>query len=605
MTMNKFKSYILNKKNIKSFIFSLIVVLTLYIVVFKISLFTFMTNDDANIQNVLSGNVTGTPYFYHQLISVFLSFPIAFLYKIFPGFSWWFFFEQFFVFIGIFLINLFMMELILQNNINRFSSIFFIICFNIIYFLKCISKVNFTFISSIFLSGIISFFFYHFNELKKGDLLKLFFMTLFTSFIAIIYRFHSGLVGMCYLLLMNLYLLLKNKVNYKLILKYVICLILGLATISILVFKIDNKVSEQINGSEFVELNEARITYMDYRNFSYEGNEGIYSEIGWSENDYNLVENWFFLDNDYNLENLQTLLNKLDFKTDTSYIDKFLLMKNRDFFAISFVLFLSFIIGLNKIIKFKNKKSTKILFLLNNLGTIFLLLALIYMGRVIYRALIPILLPATTINLLCYLSIGKTDNNNSAVSKIYRIIIIILFGLTTMYSFENDFMKDNDYYVLSKKNEQMLMNYVTKNINNIYMLDVYTNSNVNPLLTYNNNNKPYNMFYWGGTTFKSNIYYTQLKTNGLDKFDIETFAKDNVYLISPYNLLDKNFLIENGNRLIYFYKWALENSPLEGISLVDTISDNMFVYKLVYENNISKFNSYYVIKENEVILIKK
>ena len=78
----------------KYFSISIFIIILCYIIMYKNTTMTYMTNDDASIQSLLSGNRTGTPFITHQFIHIFLGKLISSLYIFFPSVQWWYIYSH-------------------------------------------------------------------------------------------------------------------------------------------------------------------------------------------------------------------------------------------------------------------------------------------------------------------------------------------------------------------------------------------------------------------------------------------------------------------------------------------------------------------------------
>ncbi len=69
-----------------------------------------------------------------------------------------------------------------------------------------------------------------------------------------------------------------------------------------------HKVHESLDGWEdFREFNAERVQFIDYLPLDYTSNRDLFDEIGWSEDFYNLVNHWFFMDENVNAETFRMI----------------------------------------------------------------------------------------------------------------------------------------------------------------------------------------------------------------------------------------------------------------------------------------------------------
>lgn len=73
--------------------------------------------------------------------------------------------------------------------------------------------------------------------------------------------------------------------------------------------------------------------------------------------------------------------------------------------------------------------------------------------------------------------------------------------------------------------------YAAENPGNIYITGISLPREGGPWRVYKKG-LPYNLFFWGGSSCYSPIYYAQLKRNGLEHLFMEDFFAENVYFIA-------------------------------------------------------------------------
>ena len=92
----------------------------------------------------------------------------------------------------------------------------------------------------------------------------------FLFLISLFYRYHSGLVMLCFLLLCVIYVFFdKHKVDGRRIFACV-GLVLFVSGFTVLMNKTDSVIQGYINGQDYEELVSARGRYKDYAHDSYE-----------------------------------------------------------------------------------------------------------------------------------------------------------------------------------------------------------------------------------------------------------------------------------------------------------------------------------------------
>lgn len=156
----------------------------------------FHSNDDASIQDTLSGRYTGSPFPIHQYISVFLSYPVYWLYRLFPGVEWWYFICQAMMLLSMLLINV---VIGLEAEKNRFPLIltwFFVGIIDFTYLSYPISNTAYTIVAAF--AGTASMLLLMSNE--KGRPIC-FIISCVLFFISLFLRYQSEIVLLCFLIL--------------------------------------------------------------------------------------------------------------------------------------------------------------------------------------------------------------------------------------------------------------------------------------------------------------------------------------------------------------------------------------------------------------------
>lgn len=116
----------------------------------------YLSNDDAGIQNLLSGNITGTPYVTHQFINVILGFFISSLYKIFPGIQWWYLYSMLLLLFGTFFFHLSVIKISRDKHRKFVIAILITGIVDIGFLIYVFANVAFTMVPAVLGAGLVA-----------------------------------------------------------------------------------------------------------------------------------------------------------------------------------------------------------------------------------------------------------------------------------------------------------------------------------------------------------------------------------------------------------------------------------------------------------------
>ena len=391
----------------------------------------YHTNDDASIANMLSGNITGTPYITHQFINIILGAFISSLYKLFPVVQWWVLYSFFIIALGLLITHFCIYKLCSKAKISLKAAVSLSMVLNVSLLTLPISNISFTIVPGV-LGAALSLLLFTSSKVKnrKAEILTSIAVT--SGYILVlIHRTQTAYVMLCYILLGILYKLTdRSKITKKLVLKYgIICISFILVTFSLITI---NKIStEALNGNEYIEFNNARVKFKDYPHSSYNSNPESYNTVGWDKDLYYLVDNWFLMDDKINTENLTYLSesNSISININTIYnrLSSGLrsILKGTNCRAVISVWLSTALISLLIICICKNLRAF-IFFCLNNIGTIILILYQLVMGRVLFRAIFIVLLPSILINIaLSLIDNQLKEKEKKVINSVFAAVILI------------------------------------------------------------------------------------------------------------------------------------------------------------------------------------
>lgn len=587
-----------DKRHVR-FLIALLTTAVCFLIAALSSTLSYMTNDDAGIQSLLSGNVTGEPYITHQFINIILGAFISFLYKLLPQIQWWYVYSLLLLAAGIFMLHFCIIKICKDKKISLKTAILVIAVVDISFMVYSIANVSFTTVPAVLGTGLVALLFASDNVKNKRMLKWIGCIVVIGYVLLLIHRSASAYALICYILLGVLWNFTgRYKVDRKLVVRFgTVCMFFVLLTGCITGL---NKIAdEKINGTEFIQYNAARARYKDYGHDSYAENPELYEEAGWSEELYSLVERWYFMDDAVTTENFNYLSENSKVKSSITASSKAALMtalKDTDCQAIICLWIVSiFFVILSVTICFNVRKLYFIC--MNNMGSILLLVYQLLKGRMLYRSLFVVLLPAVVIN--CILII----NHYRMKTKEDRIFKILLFlGLLCCSSLVLDYTFDpienaNKEKIMekSRKTEE----YVLAHPDNTYIYAPSVYNNISPWSVYTGKGLS-NMIPWGGSAYHSDNYNRRVELNSIDDLSGEVVKRDNVYLLFNENIMGEQ-PADKAVLPVCFYLYLQENFDAKGFVMEEDIEQMVYVYRFVFDDNLEDFKTYYTIEQGKIV----
>lgn len=579
----------------------------------------FESNDDVTILNTLSGRVTGTPSGEAMFFSVFLGLPISLLYRIIPQVQWYTLFL-----IGL---NVLCFAIIVTCSFNKINSKYkalaipFITSVVAVISLWSFALIQYTYVSALCGAAAIVLLFF-----GKREKLSIIFVLL-----SIMIRVQSGLISLafyCIALFFNKIFLLEPKFKIKTILKNVV-----LPVFCVLIFVLCFAVADNLLKTHVIEpkgytaFQKAQSSLVDYPMVSFENAQDVKSKYGWTEDIYNLVRQFFMMDERVTTDSMayMALLSPLKTEGIISVIVNFndVVLSDVTLLAL-FVLSLNIAMSAFGVQLYNGLNRKNIMYILMNIFSalmyIIVLMYVVYKGRIIWRAIYPAsltymassivvlvlslnnidrktilkrdyiistLLIATTLAMyalnkglylaiLIVITITYLSLTIKPLKTLYKLpiiallVVVLVFGNLNQSKYISDKIYSKDYVDLinlSNENKKKLEEYASINKNNIYIYDIslIVDGRLNPSPRYINN-----VMYWGGTTYNSQFYLDQLKSLNIDKLNLNTFLLDNVYYATRYN---PNYNLEN----------LLRNIKIGKFEYVESYKNVIDIYKYVVE----------------------
>lgn len=587
-----------DKRHVR-FLIALLTTAVCFLIAAVSSPLSYMTNDDTGIQSVLSGNVTGEPYITHQFINIILGAFISFLYKLLPQLQWWYVYSLLLLAAGIFMLHFCIIKICKDKKISLKWAILVIAVVDVSFMVYSIANVSFTTVPAVLGTGLVTLLFASDNVENRKMLKWTGCIVVIGYVLLLIHRSASAYALMCYILLGVLWNFTgRYKVDRKLVLRFgAVSLFFVLLTGCVTGL---NKIAlEKINGTEFIQYNAARAGYMDYGHDSYAENSELYEKAGWSGELCSLVERWYFMDEAVTTENFNYLSENSKRKSSVTASAKAALitaLKSTDCQAILCLWIVSaFFVILSVTICFNARKFYFIC--MNNLGSVLLLMYQLLKGRMLYRSLFVVLLPAVVINCILIMNHYQMKKKEDRVFK-----ILLFLGLLCCSSLVLDYTFDpvrNAYKEKVMEKSRKTEEYVLKHPGNTYIYAPSVYTNISPWSVYTGKGLS-NMIPWGGSAYHSDNYNRRLELNNLDDLSAEVVKRDDVYLLFNENIIEEH-LIDEEELPVCFYLYLQENFNARGFVIQEDIEQMVYVYRFVFDDNLEDFKTYYTIEQGKIV----
>ena len=548
-------------------IFSILfVTLMMLVLLVKIPI-EFETNDDVTILMSLAGYMTGEPQPFGFFIGYPLGYIISSLYRINQNLPWYTIFALFSIWLSLIVIVRCFCK-IAKKSIGKILMycLFFMIFLSFI--LYSVVRLQFTTTGAVCGASVIILL------LADNDTMSLLERVINTMLMCILFficfnfRFPVGYICLAIIIFVCAYRWVNKDISKKKIILNLF-FVIAIFTASFISNDIYNNKTDGI--LDFLEYNKQRTLFFDYPHLSYDQAKDVYESVGWDKNLYDMVEKYFFMDKNYNIEALETINNNsVKHSITTRVVNVFLLfLKNSRIRLVTLclIIFSILLIILTKKYKFLIFDSFSVIGLF--LGCCLALAALAYSERLPWRVINTIvilcIIPAifilvkiiqkiwnsiyTGTDVLCfnynkYNGIQLTANNKMfSLFKITLIFSIIMFffsanGVKSFYK-RND---KSESVNISKKIDEFCIN----NQEDLFIID---NSSVDymfdPFQVYPDK-KPINHFRWGSWFDFSPMYYQKLEINGYEELYSDSFFDKNIYFIGRYKT--NEFLINYMNK---------------------------------------------------------
>lgn len=498
---------------------------------------TFETNDDAFMMNYLSGGATGKPeadilfsrFLWGKLISSF--------YIVNAGIPWYTISFLILIFLSLVAVCYCTVSFFPAWGGSLFCLLYFCM------FLYYSVVLQFTMVAAYCGIAVIALMLLDREEEERKNIIIKNIIIFSFMFFAVNIRHETGylvlgnaafavcLEGLRYLLKISDRRKMKNiAVSF-----ITICAVTG---ISIGVNSVHESRSEWRN---FREYNAERVDFADYSKLDYEANKDLFDGIGWSEDLYELVQSWFYMDQTVNLGTFRQI-NERNVHGPI-HVGRGLLhdwFPKIEFQIKMWVLLLA-LLFVDAIRRHDGRYKERFISFL----WIFVWFAETqyfgYTGRVVERAfeawtllaLVPSVLGGREESGKCLVSEERSKKKDIAEHAVLSVIMLLLC-IVCVRNQVGGYINAKTFS-LAKRESQItqatMEDYAMAHPQNIYIYEWSLRAQEEPWRVHPDG-KPCNLIFWGGSFYHSPLYYAQIEKNGFEHIFEEDFFRENVYLIA-------------------------------------------------------------------------
>ena len=546
----------------------------------------FLGTGDVNMMKNYTGYRTGSLDANHPYGHVFIGWLMTTLYGVFPKLPWFSIYNIGVLFISFTTILKAFLSIAKALKKSIFTTILIFIMLYVTIFIHTLTNITYTINATILAASAISLVFSSLYEQVQSVKIIEFFLSCIYMLGCSIIRYSVFKPIVCFWLLAIVYYFIREKYNKNLKRSIVLFGFTGamfLGAVFSHTFYMNYRQAYEPQG--YYEYNKARTQFMDYYIAPYEGNEEFYNSIGWNGELYNLTDFYYFIDEAYNTENLEKILdytkenNLKDPNTSTLYTGKMTVWLDEQGRIITLIMFALFIIIFMEFIRYFDKENILLLAgaVASMMGTIVFSFYLSYEGRFPLRTYQCVTFPTIIILTCIYLALKKSNEiQNIKLIKAGRVLsvflsVCIVIEISNSLQMVYDWEKINQT-VNSNQGSEDMCNYALAHRDNIYIYDTTVSGDYRlniPVM----NTSPTNMMMWGGTNMYNQAYYNQLKTIGKEGLSSDVWFEDNVYYITENS--------ENNLRRENLFAFLSEKYGNVQMLEVSEINANIIVYKFM------------------------
>ena len=543
----------------------------------------YQTNDDYSIQVTLAGNTAGSPYPVHQFISVFISYPISWLYSVIGTVQWWYVYSQCLIFVSLVIVNCSLDRTVRHRGLPVVIGVLFAVITDAVFFLYSIANVTFTVVGGITGTAAVMLILISGDSPRK---LRYYIPAAVLFVLTVCHRQSSGMLVYCYILAALFCVFIDLDMSLiKRFLGFLSAAVLFFAMMQGLILG-NQAIQADTHGREFAAFNAARSRFMDYPKDTYSENPQLYEELGWSELVYRLASSWCFLPDEITAENFTAAVARSNKEARTFDLetlgDRWVSTQKDE--RVIYTGIVCLVAAAGALIMTVMARDRKMLLaeVINIAGTAVLIAYQLVGGRSNYRSLVICFLPSAMISIYLML-------NGIGTSRPFRVRGLVIAALVAVFCVPGSVRGTANALVEADREgsfrdaalEQALYDHVIGHPDNIY-IRVNTTLMKSPLPICPDE-KPSNLFNWGGSTFYSASFRKQLEINGLTKLNGDALRRDNVYVVSATDLgaLADGKKTNKGS-LALLYAWQKTEHGAVCISREDTVGEGLYIYRIRY-----------------------
>lgn len=512
-------------------LFSAVLVTVLLAVTWALIPITFETNDDEFLMNYLSGAKTGKPEADTTQIYFLWGKIVSSFYKITGAVPWYTL-----IFLALIALSLVAVCYCVIVSFPRWGgSLFCLLYFSMFLFYSAI--LQYTMVSAFCGIAAVSLLMIGRGEEKRKNIIIKNILIFSFMFCAANIRVSVGYLALgnaVFAICLEILRYLFKTADRRKIKNMIVSLITMFAAVAIAIAV--NNIHESLSErEEFWEYSAQRVRFSDYSKLDYEANKDLFDKIGWSEDFYELVKRWFFMDESVNTETFRqinernvrgsirvgrTLLHEwfpvVDFQVKAWVLLLILLfadaVRRREGRCRSMVSFLWLFVWFVETQYFG------------------------YRGRIVERVLEAWTLLAVVPSILG--TVGNSSviverKKNRAENLIRSGVALALCVACVCHPF-GGYVRAKAF-CLARSEAKIrwadIEDYAIAHQENIYIHGApYLAGGGSPFRVYTEG-LPYNLMFWGGIFYNLPIYDAQMKMNGFEQISMEDFFRENVYFV--------------------------------------------------------------------------
>lgn len=537
---------------------------------------SYLTNDDNAIAFTLAGYHTGTPWPYALFTNCLLGYAVSALYTLLPQIAWWAVLQI--ACIGVSCIAF--GAVLLREGTKREAPLAVPLAVQaallLLLILQPFIELTYTVTAAIAGAAGAALILTAAGEEARGTRVRLDAAGLALTWLAFLYREETGFAVLCFFAAACLYRVLTAIGGFALTLRRAACsalaLLLAAAVLCGGAFLFNNAMHARVNGAEYETFFRYRERFTDYPRPTYAEAEALYTSAGWDETVYGIADYWCFMDERIDSAAFRTITEDSARPTLSEAARMCVDSVDADVPSRLTVtaLMLLFAIGLFAWQRNRRRWPSFALMTALLVGTFLLCLFLCMRGRFLIRTFRVAAIPAAVCCAVLAMRMYAPRADRRG-----RLAYVLLAALLLVTAFASALIAARSLRGNSPKQplaeSRAVYAYALSHPENVYIRDTFVINNVDAFTVYPDE-KPVNLISWGGCELRSAESKRQFAVNGLDSQYADVFMRENVYLITRADSSEYAVLFD------YLAKWR----GASGMSLVDTITDGVAVYRVTY-----------------------